>query len=56
MMKDGVYTFAWVSHLMIAPPLIITREELDRGLEALDKALLVADAQVAPAAARTSGV
>jgi len=55
MMKDGVYTFAWVSHIMIAPPLVITREELERGLDALDKALLVADAQVAPAAARTSG-
>jgi taurine---2-oxoglutarate transaminase len=43
MLKEGVYTFAWVSHLVIAPPLIVTRDELDRGLEVLDRALLVAD-------------
>jgi taurine---2-oxoglutarate transaminase len=47
MMKDGVYAFAWVSHIIVAPPLIITREELDRGLEVLDKALKVSDAKVA---------
>ena len=46
MLKDGVYSFPWISHLLIAPPLIITREELDRGLESLDRALVVADAQV----------
>ena len=48
MMADGVYVLAWVSHLVIAPPLIVTREELDQGLAALDRALAVADAQVAP--------
>ncbi len=48
MLKEGVYCVAWISHLVIAPPLIITREGLDRGLEALDKALLVADAEIAP--------
>ncbi|MCI4332041.1 MAG: aspartate aminotransferase family protein [Thermoplasmata archaeon] len=46
MQKEGVFTFAWVSHLLIAPPLIITREELDRGLEVLDRALSVADSKV----------
>jgi taurine--2-oxoglutarate transaminase len=50
MMKEGVYCVAWVSHLIIAPPLIVTREELDRGLEVLDRALAVADAKVATAA------
>lgn len=46
MMKEGVYCISWVSHLIVAPPLIVTREELDRGLEVLDRALRVADAQV----------
>ena len=46
MMREGVYCIGWVSHLIIAPPLIITREELDRGLAVLDRALAVADAQV----------
>jgi taurine---2-oxoglutarate transaminase len=46
MMKEGVYTFGWVSHLMVAPPLIIERAELDRGLEVLDRALAVADREV----------
>lgn len=48
MMQEGVYAFPWVSHLVIAPPLIITREELDRGLEVLDRALAVADAECRP--------
>lgn len=43
MMKEGVFCVAWVSHLVIAPPLIVTRDELDRGLEVLDRALAVAD-------------
>ena len=47
MMAEGVYVFGWVSHLLVAPPLIVTRPELDRGLEVLDRALRVADAKVA---------
>ena len=47
MAEEGVYAFGWVSHLVIAPPLIITRAELDRGLEVLDRALGQADAEVA---------
>jgi taurine--2-oxoglutarate transaminase len=46
MLKDGVYVMAWVSHLVVAPPLIITRVELDRGLEVLDRALRVSDAEI----------
>jgi taurine---2-oxoglutarate transaminase len=46
MLKEGVFCVAWISHLVIAPPLIITREGLDHGLEALDTALRVADAQI----------
>jgi taurine--2-oxoglutarate transaminase len=55
MMKEGVYCVAWISHLIVAPPLIITREGLDRGLEVLDKALLVADAEVVSAPPSVSG-
>lgn len=49
MMKDGVYCVGWVSHLIVAPPLIISREELDRGLAVLDRALAVADARTVAA-------
>ncbi|HTZ61323.1 MAG TPA: aspartate aminotransferase family protein [Thermoplasmata archaeon] len=51
MLKEGVYCIGWVSHLIIAPPLIIAREELDRALEVLDRALLLADAEADPAPA-----
>jgi taurine---2-oxoglutarate transaminase len=51
MMKEGVFCIGWVSHLVVAPPLIVTREELDRGLAALDHALSVADAKVSPSPA-----
>lgn len=46
MTKRGVTVLAWVSHLVIAPPLVITEEQLDEGLAALDAALAVADAKV----------
>jgi len=46
MMKAGVFCIGWVSHLVIAPPLIVTRAELDKGLEALDHALRLADEKV----------
>ncbi len=46
MLKEGVFCVSWVSHLVVAPPLIVTREELDHGLDVLDRALGVADAQV----------
>jgi taurine---2-oxoglutarate transaminase len=49
MMKEGVYCVAWVSHLVVAPPLIVTREELDHGLEVLDRALVLADEKADPA-------
>lgn len=46
MMADGVAQQAWVSHFVIAPPLIITKEELDFGIAALDRHLALADALV----------
>ncbi len=47
MMKKGVYVSAWITHLIVAPPLIITKEEIDAGIEALDASLHVADAEAA---------
>jgi taurine--2-oxoglutarate transaminase len=46
MMADGVAQQSWVSHFVIAPPLIVTREELDLGIDALDRHLGIADALV----------
>jgi taurine---2-oxoglutarate transaminase len=43
MMNRGVFIQAWISHLVIAPPLIVTREEVDAGIVALDAALSIAD-------------
>ena len=46
MMGMGVAQQAWVSHFVIAPPLIVTEAELDKGIDALDEALAIADALV----------
>ena len=46
MMADGVAIQAWVSHFVIAPPLIVTKEEIDLGIDALDRHLGIADALV----------
>src|SRR6202012_2318156 len=46
MMASGVYMQAWVSHFVIAPPLIISEKEIDAGVAAFDEALAVADAEV----------
>jgi taurine--2-oxoglutarate transaminase len=43
MFGDGVSIQAWVSHFVIAPPLIVTKEELDFGIDTLDKYLHLAD-------------
>jgi taurine---2-oxoglutarate transaminase len=46
MMADGVAQQSWISHFVIAPPLIVTKEELDLGIAALDRHLAIADALV----------
>jgi len=50
MSKRGVTVLSWVSHLVIAPPLIVTEEELDEGIAALDAALTIADEKIAAGA------
>jgi taurine---2-oxoglutarate transaminase len=49
MMADGVAQQSWVSHFVIAPPLIVTKEELDFGIDCLDRHLGIADALVSQA-------
>jgi taurine--2-oxoglutarate transaminase len=46
MMERGVYAVGWVSHLVIAPPLVATTEDLNLGLEALDSSLEISDSLV----------
>jgi taurine--2-oxoglutarate transaminase len=47
MMKNGVAINAWLSHFVIAPPLIIERAQIEAGVAALDEALALADGLVA---------
>jgi len=47
MMKHGVSVQAWISHFVIAPPLIISEGEIDQGVRALDQALEIADRGIA---------
>jgi taurine--2-oxoglutarate transaminase len=46
MMKRGIAMQAWISHFVIAPPLIVTREEIDFAVDALDACLELADAAI----------
>jgi taurine--2-oxoglutarate transaminase len=44
-MKNGLYMAPWYDTLVIAPPLIITEEQIDEAIDILDKALKVGDEQ-----------
>jgi taurine--2-oxoglutarate transaminase len=46
MLVSGVAINAWISHFVIAPPLIIEKSEIDAGIAAFDDALSVADALI----------
>jgi taurine--2-oxoglutarate transaminase len=46
LMKQGVSLVGWMSHMVIAPPLIITEAQLDDCVSALDSALAITDALV----------
>jgi taurine--2-oxoglutarate transaminase len=43
MLKKGVSMQAWISHFVIAPPLIIEKSEIDTAVAALDESLSIAD-------------
>ena len=42
----GMYTFVRWSFIFIAPPLCVTKEQIDEGLEIISEALKIADAEV----------
>jgi taurine--2-oxoglutarate transaminase len=42
-MPQGLYMAAWYDTLVIAPPLIITEEQIDEAISILDKSLKVGD-------------
>ncbi|MFP3317892.1 MAG: aspartate aminotransferase family protein [Thermoplasmata archaeon] len=45
-MENGVYISAWINHFIIAPPLIISRDELLHGLDIIDESLKISDMEV----------
>lgn len=45
-MENGVYINSWINHFIIAPPLIISEEELLRGLDVIDQSLKISDKEV----------
>jgi taurine--2-oxoglutarate transaminase len=45
-MEQGVSMVGWISHLVLAPPLILTEGQLDECIAALDEALKITDALV----------
>jgi taurine--2-oxoglutarate transaminase len=46
LMKRGVFAMGWISHLVLAPPLIVDDAQIDEAVAALDAALTLADAHV----------
>jgi taurine--2-oxoglutarate transaminase len=42
-MKNGLYMAPWYDTLVIAPPLIITEEQIDEAVDILDKSLQIGD-------------
>lgn len=43
LMSRGVYAMSWLSHFVLGPPLIVTEEQIDEGIDALDKSLEITD-------------
>jgi len=46
MMKKGLYIAPWISHFVIAPPLIISKDEIDFAVNILDDTLNLSDAEL----------
>ena len=46
-MKNVTYINSWINCLIVGPPLIIKREEIDQGISALESALGLADTDIA---------
>jgi taurine--2-oxoglutarate transaminase len=43
MLERGLWLVSWISHFIIAPPLIITKKEIDEGIDIFDEVLKEAD-------------
>ncbi len=43
MLGQGVVMQAWMSHFVLAPPLIVEKADIDKAVAALDEALVIAD-------------
>lgn len=43
MLGQGVVMQAWMSHFVLAPPLIVEKADMDKAVAALDDALAIAD-------------
>ncbi len=48
MLAKGIAMQSWMSHFVLAPPLIIEKSQIDEAVDALDEALLMADALLQP--------
>lgn len=46
LMKRGIFVLPWISHFVIAPPLIISKEEIDFVVQQFDEVLYLADAEL----------
>jgi taurine--2-oxoglutarate transaminase len=46
-MGNGVYVQAWLSHFVVAPPIIINKDEIDSAVAVFDEALTIADKELA---------
>ncbi len=53
-MQKGLYMAPWYDTLVIAPPLIITEEQIDEAVEILDKSLQVGDQEAVETDVRAS--
>ena len=42
----GMYTFVRWSYIFVAPPLIVTKEQIDEGLAIISEAISIADTQI----------
>ncbi|MDY6821650.1 MAG: aspartate aminotransferase family protein [Deferribacterota bacterium] len=42
-LKKGLYINTWYNHFVVAPPLIITKEEIDKAINIFDEVLKIAD-------------
>jgi len=45
-MQNGLFMFPWIDTLILAPPLIITKEEVDQAIAIIDKSLEIGDKEV----------